>query len=304
MSDPVTNVEIEDVLSSIRRLVSADDRPEKEAPQEDAAADKLVLTPALRVDNDTAPESDDSVADEAGFDAASDDQHAADESVDTGEARDHDVPEDVWDDGGVDDEDTSQSDAPQNDGLDDDPEEEIAGDPEESAVDAGEIPGATSVLTAHIAEIEDAVAAREDDWEPDGEIGDDNAAQPMTALPWQDHLATDTGQPEGPMAASETEGLDPFVPEDDPSDDAEFYAEEVVADDPAPAAKPGNAFLAEDDLLEEGAEAIIDEDTLRDLVTEIVRQELQGSLGERITRNVRKLVRREIQRALAAQELE
>lgn len=49
---------------------------------------------------------------------------------------------------------------------------------------------------------------------------------------------------------------------------------------------------------------LLDEDALRDLVSEIVRAELQGALGERITRNVRKLVRREIHRALTAQELE
>lgn len=48
----------------------------------------------------------------------------------------------------------------------------------------------------------------------------------------------------------------------------------------------------------------IDEEILRDMVAEIVRRELQGSLGERITRNVRKLVRREIQRALTIRELE
>ncbi|MGR3805841.1 hypothetical protein [Marinibacterium profundimaris] len=51
-------------------------------------------------------------------------------------------------------------------------------------------------------------------------------------------------------------------------------------------------------------EAILDEDTLRELVTDIVREELQGALGERITRNVRKLVRREIHRALTAQDLD
>ena len=49
---------------------------------------------------------------------------------------------------------------------------------------------------------------------------------------------------------------------------------------------------------------LLDEEALRDLVSEIVRAELQGALGERITRNVRKLVRREIHRALTAQELE
>ncbi|MGB5066541.1 MAG: hypothetical protein WBO29_04080, partial [Albidovulum sp.] len=39
-------------------------------------------------------------------------------------------------------------------------------------------------------------------------------------------------------------------------------------------------------------------DMLRELVADIIRQELQGALGERMTRNVRKLVRREINRAL------
>jgi cell pole-organizing protein PopZ len=53
-----------------------------------------------------------------------------------------------------------------------------------------------------------------------------------------------------------------------------------------------------------GAEdSILDEESLRELVADIVRAELQGALGERITRNVRKLVRREIQRALSAQDL-
>jgi hypothetical protein len=48
----------------------------------------------------------------------------------------------------------------------------------------------------------------------------------------------------------------------------------------------------------------IDEELLRDMVAEIVREELQGALGERITRNVRKLVRREIMRALSIREFE
>lgn len=58
MSDPTTNREIEDVLSSIRRLVSQDRTPEKRAAppmslspasQKPAVSDALVLTPALRV---------------------------------------------------------------------------------------------------------------------------------------------------------------------------------------------------------------------------------------------------------------
>lgn len=47
----------------------------------------------------------------------------------------------------------------------------------------------------------------------------------------------------------------------------------------------------------------INPEMLRDMVSDIVRRELQGSLGERITRNVRKLVRREIYRALEARDL-
>ncbi|PCD77872.1 hypothetical protein [Pseudothioclava arenosa] len=46
----------------------------------------------------------------------------------------------------------------------------------------------------------------------------------------------------------------------------------------------------------------MNEAELRALIAEIVRQELQGTLGERITRNVRKLVRREIHRALGSEE--
>jgi hypothetical protein len=63
-------------------------------------------------------------------------------------------------------------------------------------------------------------------------------------------------------------------------------ADEIALDDDEPV------------LFGNGDESIIDTETLRELVTEIIRQELQGPLGERITRNVRKLVRREINRAL------
>ncbi|MFD1913162.1 hypothetical protein [Halodurantibacterium flavum] len=46
-----------------------------------------------------------------------------------------------------------------------------------------------------------------------------------------------------------------------------------------------------------------DPDALRDMVAELVRQELRGSLGVQITHTVRKLVRAEIARALAARDL-
>jgi len=51
-------------------------------------------------------------------------------------------------------------------------------------------------------------------------------------------------------------------------------------------------------------DTFVDEEALRELIAEVVREELQGEMGVRITRNIRKLVRREIRLALAAQELE
>lgn len=53
----------------------------------------------------------------------------------------------------------------------------------------------------------------------------------------------------------------------------------------------------------EGTLAGLNEEMLRAMVAQIVREELQGDMGERITRNVRKLIRREINRALAIQDL-
>ena len=47
MSEPMSSVEIEDVLSSIRRLVSQDHRTQPRALPK--GEDKLLLTPALRV---------------------------------------------------------------------------------------------------------------------------------------------------------------------------------------------------------------------------------------------------------------
>jgi hypothetical protein len=50
--------------------------------------------------------------------------------------------------------------------------------------------------------------------------------------------------------------------------------------------------------------AVLDEAALQEIVRQMIREELQGALGERITRNVRKLVRAEINRALIARDLD
>ena len=59
------------------------------------------------------------------------------------------------------------------------------------------------------------------------------------------------------------------------------------------AAKEADLILAEQD-----------EVALRALVARVVREELQGDLGPRITSNLRKLVRREIRMILAAEKLD
>lgn len=50
--------------------------------------------------------------------------------------------------------------------------------------------------------------------------------------------------------------------------------------------------------------AIPDEDAMRLLVGRLIREELRGELGESITRNVRKLVRREIMRVIESRDLD
>ena len=68
------------------------------------------------------------------------------------------------------------------------------------------------------------------------------------------------------------------------------------------AARPADAHMARTEHADSDLQ--IDEDVLRKVVAAMVRAEFQGELGERITRNVRKLVRREIRQALLAGRLD
>lgn len=358
MSDPVTNVQIEDVLSSIRRLVSTDDRSTKEQasdPKEtpEQASDALVLTPSLRVSGDQKSDHDDETGQgQSSEDAAlaQDDDHQDEAELDeTAEADDGTAAQDDWSDEDYSDEDDmrdeenaeassqdhaaadvqaqhddqngdenqddnaridvfkhhelddhdasrdwSDDDAHDEDSAEHHPSEDHTADASDATDKAGEKDHEAEKLLARVAGFEEAVAARNDGWEPDGDSDDENAAQPMDALPWQDDTADDDHNDDAEIV-SPTEGLDPFVPDED--DFSPDMIEEAVA------SAATNAFLGRDDPLGDDA-AILDEEALRDLVTDIVREELQGALGERITRNVRKLVRREINRALATQELE
>ena len=293
MSDPMTNTEVEDVLASIRRLVSDDNRLE---PQEKttAASDRLVLTPALRVMDDatTPDQEEDALAD--AHDLA--DDIDADVEVDATDSADEDAVDDiahveepqvsVSEDEGLDDaveagatdteadpitldtvdldQDTLMSiqdafdEAERNEAAEDtaDPEPEQA-------------PDATS-LTAKIAALETLIAGQTDEYEPETAGDGDNAGTEPPTLEWEDADEPDAAAPEWVAA-------EPDAPIEAAPEEAQVFSSD---------------------------EDVLDEEALRDLVSDIVREELQGALGERITRNVRKLVRREIHRALAAQELE
>lgn len=139
-------------------------------------------------------------------------------------------------------------------------------------------------------------------------------------------------RPKGSLGHAELEPED-NVPQDDESNDAldgaaegEPAGEDVDWSEipylsrildaqraaPADAASRGTPVDAVAVAAPEGAtardagseDAIFDEAALRGFVSEIIREELQGALGERITRNLRKLVHREVQRALAARDFD
>lgn len=379
MSDPVTNVEIEDVLSSIRKLVSDGDKartrdpapvaapqlePSAQAPepavtpQSDSKPDKLVLTPAFLVPG--AEDAQTAMDHEQPAPADSNDNHVAEASEDGAADGDTNDMTAAFDDAEVQDQQAEASDPPpQEDGLavealardvdpmdghDEDANAEVddtAGqgtsphDPEmtvaeadevinDEAVDDGpiqltemvwqpqepqaEAPAAKSdrsELVATIAELEAAVSRSSSEYEPDGsEVMGETIAWPGT----NDRAQPDAeeAQTVAPDAASgDDEGLDAgsvdaIEPQDSP------FAFPTQDDDDTADSDAAHADDDADDLdgLLDVCTGAIDEDALREMVSEIVREELTGPMGERITRNVRKLVRREIYRILSSQEFE
>ena len=80
-------------------------------------------------------------------------------------------------------------------------------------------------------------------------------------------------------------------------------AEEALVDQLADAVRHQIAEALPDQMAELRPQ-LLDEDALRPLVANLIRKELSGALGERITGSVRKLVRQEIQRAITVRRLE
>lgn len=260
MSEPVSNAEIEDVLSSIRRLVSNDVVESQDAVADEPAA-KLILTADFRVsepddapiEGDTAQEAEKSDVEAEASDAGADtpfEFHHTERSTD----------EDTQ---------TTQAEPNQEDTTEDTNEvwQNLAEQTDDAAQDNDD---ATPSLESTIADLEAAIGQQDGEWEPDGsDFEEDADAEEVMSEPVQDWI-DGTAQEVGAESAE-------AVALEDEAEDADLFG---------------------------GEESVIDEETLRDMVSDIVRQELQGALGERITRNVRKLVRREINRVLAAQDFE
>ncbi len=390
MSESRTHAEIEDVLTSIRRLVSQDgvgprrtglfraaDMATRPVEPVALAAETLVLTPALRVAQTAdapAAEPPSLAAETIAWPDPRNGEGAelADPAL---ASNDHDAAnatEALSRQGAVEAAlvDTSADEMPDS-GL------TLASDwqlPEaESAPE--NLNDELSRLESTIAELEAAVAASDEPFEPDH--GDDFTytapgealaaafVQPFPVEPADDAPeepaltgATETFDPPRAAApdpvASEPELAPPPIMAEsahqqleavewvDPLDpaEAELTASDWAEEDPedellAEAAQPRRLHLAdaqpaspkakaslssydqmrldaENELSEADEEslfggtqdALIDEAALRAMVSEIIRQELQGTLGERITRSVRKLVRREIARAVASRDFE
>lgn len=270
MSDPLKKDEIEDVLSSIRRLVSEDVRtmaePEAVAPAEkpvQEAVDKLVLTPSLRVEEEAkTPEAS----------GLSMEELVAQEMAKT----------------------TSE------------PEQgpRVLTLSKTGADTAAPTQGATisaEALRGSAPEVEEAVedapeAATEEAPEPEATAETVEDAQVMPAVEWQSVRSYSEMEfdPEaagdGDYAGTEVEALEWGQNADTARPAAEA---EVQPEEPASEAVIDAEVVSAPKQDDAPYEAVLDEEMLRDLVGEIVRQELQGPLGERITRNVRKLVRRE-----------
>lgn len=231
MSDALTNSEIEDVLTSVRRLVTHDTRRGDTGPAAGTEGGRLILTQAQRIDpvNAGAPKAEVTVA------------------KDARPAAEHSAPP-----------------------------------PKPAATPLTKAPDFRR-LEATIAELEAAVSASGSVFEPDGsEAAPASNVTALYAKPSFLHTSLTEGfsSPPAPIAAPA-----PAAP--------------TETGTPAMDVVDGDGFDDDDDLFE----TVIDEATLRILVAQIVREELQGQLGERITLQVRKLVRSEIAKALDSRDL-
>ena len=341
MSDPVSNAEIEDVLSSIRRLIAAGDPDQKDEVQSsEPADDKLILTPAFRVfgGNPEKAVKDDgpnvSTHSPTGRDIPVEmleqgDPAPSDTAEEVAKAKDTDaIPpliltfdtniaepglqssadmpmppadsqvdfEDNWDSDALGE--TAQvaflhqrvtsvaantpfEDAEPEAAAEDAPKPEVMAEEEAPAIEA-EVSGLDDAPEAEIvlkqASDQDAL-----DDEEDLEVGEVELAEADS-----DALPEDEVEDQPILAEADVDDLT-----DDPIEDT--FGTEVMA------ATVDNAPMAE--IIEDDSD-FIDEEHLQEIVSRIVREELKGEMGVKITQAVRRMVRREVTRALSLEKFD
>ncbi|WP_226341187.1 hypothetical protein [Gemmobacter serpentinus] len=315
MTEPMTSVEIEDVLSSIRRLVSEDLRPSHDprdagprpgpTPGPELPASRLLLTPALRVvpplpadvdrpmvtpsDMPDTPRSEAAMSDPASPDPRAAEpmpiEAAAAMPIETVVARVGAQVSDDWD-----------------------TEAEAEMSPVWSALPVWN----TEIVEVDLDRVEEAevlqftspdAARLEEAWRdgawaegPQNSVAEPDASEALE----RESAFVDPA----PYIEVDEAGY-PVEPEmgRSPGDLAEAAVleelrglEDELAASVAAASPKSDLFAPQDS-------DDFDEEALREVVRDMIREELQGALGERITRNVRKLVRAEINRALASRDL-
>lgn len=343
MSDAAKSpAEIEDVLSSVRRLVS-------DQPAPDRLTDKLVLTPALRVTEPEDPWATVTATDEADADDLTDPAEGSEHTLrfspndrlsDWGEVTpiSH-VPLDSPAEPAATFEDLSSEQPRPADGFESETGDEDWPRPgaeqalqflfatrngQRGAIETDEAdePGngdiddhataAEEVFDADHSQRDEASQAVDDEPEPAADPMM-SAAPDMPETPSEPEVDTDAstgtfGQDEvGQLAEDDASPHADAGHVTELSNAAETWDHEPVSEVETDETESGAYDEAANDFafgLTDDQDAVLDEDTLREMIVEIIREELQGALGQRITRNVRKMVRREIRLALAAEDLD
>ncbi|MCK0143017.1 hypothetical protein [Aliiroseovarius sp. F20344] len=338
MSDPVSNAEIEDVLSSIRELISAGQTDKADGADAQGTADnKLILTPAFRVydgdkagaENKRAYDGRDIPVEKLGHEDLETDLQEVDQGKLIGELAEtfggnaelqsgpgtsvvsNDPPvdyEDNWDDDSVGE--TAQV-AFLHQRLtrteDEDLSEDTAVDlQEEQSLDASE-----DILEAEVADLDADIA------NTDAEIADTLEAQLIEAVeaelvevPSETDDLEEVAEQENDLDAAveaviaDTDNAFDEAEEDESS--VELEAEgalntETIAEETVTVLVPDSAPKAE--IVDDDTD-FIDEDHLQEIVSRIVRDELQGQMGVKITQAVRRMVRREVTRALSIEKFD
>ena len=141
--------------------------------------------------------------------------------------------------------------------------------------------------------------------------------EPEDAKSGTEDVSTEADDRTGPLVLARRADVETATPDERPPEDvprSQVAADVAATAEPAPVTslttpsetaplllQPSQTVRAVTPAPDTPGEAPFrDEAALRALISEVVRQELAGDLGERMTRNVRRLVRREIQQALAS----